>query len=517
MASATIKSWSKYFLELSPSSDVKKRYQEKIDLAGLSEDPYCRLEAKGKGGNVVLSVEWTNWPDITWPDIYNYLILTPGVTHEQLKAYKSLDGYNFFVNGKVSNIVVTEVQGTTKYLFTALVKHSQALSIPALKVWIVVISSGEVICAHCSCMAGVGEVCAHVGALLFTAEANTRAKHQMSCTSLPCAWLPCNYQFVPAIKISSIDFKTPRAKRQATLLSNEEVCESAVQTKKLCKMSPPTPEQMMQFYTYLSKTKGSPVVLSHTPEFSDKYIPVNKITGFPKPLTELFEEDAIKLSYSDLLAKCDEVYNNYVFTSDEAKLVESHTREQSNSRIWFQQRSGRVTASKLKSAISTNPSKPSTSLIKSICYPDKSRFYSTACKYGCDHEDKARKEYALKMHSQHSNFSITESGLIIHTLHPFMGATPDGVVHCECCGTGVIEIKCPFSCSEKCIQLNAVENPNFFLHQNDDGALTLKQNHAYFYQTQMQMKFADAQFCDFIVWREGELFVQRIPPDTFYY
>ena len=81
MASATIKSWSKYFLELSPSSDVKKRYQEKIELAGLSEDPYCRLEAKGKGGNVVLSVEWTNWPDITWPDIYNYLILTPGVTH----------------------------------------------------------------------------------------------------------------------------------------------------------------------------------------------------------------------------------------------------------------------------------------------------------------------------------------------------------------------------------------------------------------------------------------------------
>lgn len=76
------------------------------------------------------------------------------------------------------------------------------------------------------------------------------------------------------------------------------------------------------------------------------------MTGFPKPLTELFEEDALKLSYSGLLAKCDEVYN-YVFTSDEAKLVKCHTREQSKSRIWFQQRSGRVTASKLKSAIST--------------------------------------------------------------------------------------------------------------------------------------------------------------------
>lgn len=268
-----IKSWSKYFLELSPNSDVKKRYQEKMTLAGLSEGLYCRLEAKGKGGSTVYHLNGQTGQTLRGLDIYNYLILTPGVTHEQLKAYKSLDRYNFLVNGKVSNIIATEVQYTTNYLFTALVKHSQALSIPALKVWIVVVSSGEVICAHCTCMAGVGEVCAHVGALLFTAEANTRAKQQISCTSLPCAWLPCNYQFVPAIKISSIDFKTPQAKRQAALLSNEEVCESAVQIKKLCKMSPPTPEQMMQFYTRLSKTKGSPVVLSHTPEFSDKYIP----------------------------------------------------------------------------------------------------------------------------------------------------------------------------------------------------------------------------------------------------
>ena len=155
------------------------------------------------------------------------------------------------------------------------------------------------------------------------------------------------------------------------------------------------------------------------------------------------------MSHSDLLAKCDDVYTNYVFTSDEAKLVESHTREQSKSRVWFQQRSGRVTALKLKSVISTDPSKLSTSLIKSFCYPDKCRFFSTACKNGCDHEDKARKEYALKMPTKHKKFSLTQSGLIIYPLHPFMGATPDAIVQCECCGVGVIEVKCPFSCVEE--------------------------------------------------------------------
>ena len=40
-----------------------------------------------------------------------------------------------------------------------------------------------------------------------------------------------------------------------------------------------------------------------------------------------------------------------------------------------------------------------------------------------------------------------------------MGATPDAIVQCECCGVGVIEAKCPFSCVEKSIQSNAVENP----------------------------------------------------------
>ena len=187
-----------------------------MSLAGFSEDPCCRLETKGKGSNAVVSVEWTNWPDISWPDIYKYLILTPGVTHDQLKAYKSLEGYNFYVNGKVSNLVITEVPDTKNYLFTAVVKHSQALSIPPLKFGFAVKDTGEVVCGHCSCMAGVGEACAHVGSVFFVAEANTKTKQQMSSTSLPCAWLPC---------------------------SEEIIDKSAVQTKKVCKMSPPTPDK----------------------------------------------------------------------------------------------------------------------------------------------------------------------------------------------------------------------------------------------------------------------------------
>ena len=49
----------------------------------------------------------------------------------------------------------------------ASVKHSQKLSLPLHKVWVAVKQSGEVTCAHCSCMGGLGEACSHVAAVLF--------------------------------------------------------------------------------------------------------------------------------------------------------------------------------------------------------------------------------------------------------------------------------------------------------------------------------------------------------------
>ena len=54
---------------------------------------------------------------------------------------------------------------------TALVRHSQKLSWPPLKA---VKQSGEVICTHCSCVPGLGEVCSNVAAVLRpTSEPNS--------------------------------------------------------------------------------------------------------------------------------------------------------------------------------------------------------------------------------------------------------------------------------------------------------------------------------------------------------
>jgi len=47
--------------------------------------------------------------------------------------------------------------------------------------------------------------------------------------------------------------------------------------------------------------------------------------------------------------------------------------------------------------------------------------------------------------SKYSMLSITtsveECGFFINTECPFMGASPDGIVTCECCDEGICEIK----------------------------------------------------------------------------
>ncbi len=88
------------------------------------------------------------------------------------------------------------------------------------------------------------------------------------------------------------------------------------------------------------------------------------------------------------------------------------------------------------------------------------------------------------------------SGLIINTSYPHMGASPDGLINCDCCGKGVIEIKCPYTCVDKSFQ-EATSQRSFFM-ELVEGEYSLKKDHAYFYQIQMQLK-SGSVYCDFVV------------------
>ena len=90
------------------------------------------------------------------------------------------------------------------------VRHSQQANDPLLKAWIKTTEDGVVECAHCQCMAGLKEVCSHVGAILFYIEALRCAT---TCTDVTCQWVvPSCVKSIPYAKIADIDFTRPKSK-----------------------------------------------------------------------------------------------------------------------------------------------------------------------------------------------------------------------------------------------------------------------------------------------------------------
>ena len=89
------------------------------------------------------------------------------------------------------------------YFVIGHVKHSQRLLAFLAKPWVAVKMEWTIVCAHCTCTAGLGEACSHIAALLFTLEANTKHQKRMTCTSLPCSWSPPFFKDVPYSLLTS--------------------------------------------------------------------------------------------------------------------------------------------------------------------------------------------------------------------------------------------------------------------------------------------------------------------------
>ena len=78
-----------------------------------------------------------------------------------------------------------------------------------------------------------------------------------------------------------------------------------------------------------------------------------------------------------------------------------------------------------------------------------------------------------------------------------MGASPDGFTQCDCCGKGVLEVKCPYTHRHKSLR-SAAEDANFCLEKTNDG-FSLKRSHQYHYQVQVQIAVCDVEYGDFCV------------------
>lgn len=238
------------------------------------------------------------------------------------------------------------------------------------------------------------------------------------------------------------------------------------------------------------------VLLSYKPMVCASRPTQPVIRNLPCLLTSLYNSEHEKLDENQLLSLSKEIFSKGVIEirQDEAGYLEESTKLQAQSHLWFEHRIGRITSSKFfqVSRASLNP--PPRSLVKDIMERHRSPSCVPALQWGITNERTAQEEFVQLASKQHGNFSFTPAGLHVHPTYPHLGASPDGLILCDCCGEGVLEIKCPYKYRNA--DLSSVDDTKFYLQRCDDGSWKLSRNHAYYHQIQGQLAICEKGYCD---------------------
>lgn len=368
------------------------------------------------------------------------------------------------------------------------------MKIKPVDVWVIVAKDGSISSAHCTCMAGNSEVCSHVGAILFAAEYANTMKQSRSCTDVKAAWaVPSLSSNIAVVPVKKMDWGKSSA---------------IYEDRAIPAMSSTDKEKMMKD---LEDLGHSSALMRIVEPFASK-ISEENIKILPS-LFNIFREDNVNKSYGELIQTGEAV--NLNLSEDEINAIETATRKQNKIENWYIQRAGRITASNFKAVCRTHKRTPSLSLLKIICYPTRVLFSTKATLWGISHEDVAVEKYERKMVKEcHSSFIVNKVGLIISKKWPQLGASPDRLVYCECCGGGCLEVKCPYL-----LHVNNVGTIQEYLEMKnsclikDGDRITLHKSHSYYYQVQMQIFVTQLLCCDFVVWSPRIFFKERIFPD----
>ena len=127
-------------------------------------------------------------------------------------------------------------------------------------------------------------------------------------------------------------------------------------------------------------------------------------------------------------------------TKAQADNLFSVTKDQADCPLWFQHRLGQITSIMHDVLWYTEWKYPKT-IINFIMQYAQSQNDIPSLKWGRDNEAKARHDYTTLMETKHKNFMMALSRLVIYSC---AALSPDGICLCDCHGTRLLEIKCPY-------------------------------------------------------------------------
>lgn len=183
------------------------------------------------------------------------------------------------------------------------------------------------------------------------------------------------------------------------------------------------------------------------------------------------------------------------------KIMED-TLFQNLSPIWMEERRKRLTASNFGYVCNKLPYTKCDSLVKKMLYIN---INTHAMKYGRIHEKDAIHDLKLK------NINVQPCGLIIDEELPFLAATPDGLID----NTGILEIKCPASCSQLTPEESILGRKFTFwnIDKSKKEITGFNKKHIHHYQVQGQLHISKREYCLFVLWTPQGIKIEKIERD----
>ena len=112
---------------------------------------------------------------------------------------------------------------------------------------------------------------------------------------------------------------------------------------------------------------------------------------------------------------------------------------------------------------------PPSHLLKRIIKPTRETSAVAAIQWGIKNESAACEMYVEQVMEAHVNLSYEPAGLYVNPCSPHLGASPHDHISCDCCGEGLIEIKCTCMYKYRHVDSCTIGDSSFYQKQSETG------------------------------------------------
>ncbi|XP_030845477.1 uncharacterized protein LOC105436450 isoform X2 [Strongylocentrotus purpuratus] len=461
------------------------------------------------------------WPPTMYRDICMYLLNKDPASLEGriMKDYKEGKAYSYFASSWLKEIFFNPMGDSPFCFLKSKCTPSQNIGAEPHEAWLLCQKDDGMICsAYCTCVAGLGQTCNHVAAMLFKLDhAFKSGLVNPACTSVANSWIATSKRVLPC-RVKEVSWERHHYGKGLTSKPPKLVTPSSLRYSATEKRTSAY-EQRQQLADIIRASMPSAVMLSYVQ--SEDYNPeeVNKgspeddlntshtldIPTSPHPMLPLLQLASMYPTSTQFIQHLQQP------TSTDINCIEKKTRGQASSDNWHHQRIGRVTSSIIHRAytrvqsLKKNPLIDTSKLLQSIMRT--SPIQTRQMRRGIGMEPKAKEAYKKIMKVSHTNVTFKECGLFISEELAYLGSSPDMLVKCDCHGQGVVEIKCP-----DIEEVPAVGKPTY-IQESADGTPMLQEKHIYMSQVMMQMAVTKRKWCHFFVYCEQGSALLNIPFD----